>query len=145
MKGGTVHVEGMEFLRDQLEQFLPRESTAVLRRTTQKIAAKVRDEIRARAPEATGNLRKAIVSKRDRGTRDSIEASVHITHGKQAKHDAFYWHMLEYGTAHSAARPFVTPVYEQARSTYREDLSRELDAQVIKQLETRAKRQRVSR
>lgn len=145
MKGPIVHVEGMEFLREQLEGFLPRESIAILRRTTVRIAASVRDGIRERAPVLTKTLRKAIVSKRDRGTRDSVEASVLITKGKQAKHDAFYWHMVEFGTQHSAPQPFITPVVEQARSTYREDIARELNTQVLKQLEQRAKRQRARR
>ncbi len=130
-------VLGMDFVREQLEDFLPRESVAILRRSTVKIAASVRNDMRRHAPRITGTLRRAIVSKRERGTRDSIEAAVYITKGSDAKHDAFYWHIVD------AAEPFVTPAIERARSTYRKDIGKEVDRQVIKQLEKRAKRQRL--
>lgn len=137
----TVTVDGLAFVREQLEGFLPRETTAVLRRTTARIAARLRDEMRASAPVRTGTLRKAIVSQRERGTRDSIEASVSITHGGDARHDAFYWHMVEFGTPSSPARPFLTPAVEAARAGFRSELEHELDHQVVKQLEKRAKAQ----
>lgn len=136
-------IQGMDFVRDQLEGFLPRESVAILRRTTVKIAANVRNDMRRNAPRRDGTLRRAIVSKRRRGTRDSIEAGVFITRGREAKHDAFYWYFVEYGTQHSVAKPFAAPAVERARASYRSDISKEVDRQVIKQLEKRAKRQRV--
>ena len=68
-------VDGMDFVRDQLKGFLPRETNAILRRTTAKIAAKIRNDMRRGAPRRGGKLRRAIVSKRKRGSRDSIEAS----------------------------------------------------------------------
>ena len=106
VKGAIV--EGMDFVKDQLTGFLPRESKAILRRTTAKIAANIRNDMRANAPRRDGTLRRAIVSKRRRGSKDSIEAAVFITRGKEARHDAFYWYFLEYGTKHSAAKPFAT-------------------------------------
>lgn len=136
-------VLGMGFVRTQLKEFLPRESVAILRRSTVKIAARVRNDMRRNAPRDEGTLRRAIVSKRQRGTRDSIEAAVWITKGPGSKWDAYYWHMVEYGTQHSAAKPFAGPAAERARSTYRKDIGEEVDRQVIKQLEKRAKRQRL--
>ncbi len=133
-------VQGMDFVREQLEDFLPRESVAIMRRTTVKIAASVRNDIRLHAPRQSGTLRRAVISKRRRGTRDSIEAAVFITMGPGAKHDAYYWYWVEYGTSHSAAKPFVAPAVERARATYRKDIGEEVDRQVIKQLEKRAKR-----
>jgi len=138
-------VQGMDFVKDQLTGFLPREATAILRRATTKIAANLRNEIRRAAPRRTGTLRKAIVSKKRRGTRDSIEASIYITKGNEAKHDAFYWHMVEYGTPTAAAKPFVGPATEAARATYKKDIGEEVGRQVVKQLEKRAKRQRLSK
>jgi HK97 gp10 family phage protein len=136
---------GMDFINEQLTGLLPRETTAVLRRTFTKIAAKVRKGMRAGAPRQEGILRRAIVSKRRRGTRDRIEAGVFITKGRDAKYDAFYWHMVVFGTQHSAAQDFITPVVEDARSTFRKDVGGEVGRQVTKQLVKRAKRQGLKR
>lgn len=141
MTGTGARIDGLDFLKDQLEGFLPRETTAILRRTVTKIAAQVRNDIRAAAPKDTGTLRKAIRSKRNRGTRDEVEAGVYITTGKGAKHNAFYWHWIEFGTQRLPARPFVAPAAEKARAGYREALKSEVGRQVIKQLENRAKAQ----
>jgi HK97 gp10 family phage protein len=145
MADAAVTLIGLDFVNEQLKDFLPRETTAILRRTMTRIAAKVRKGMRARAPRQEGTLRRAIVSKRRRGTRDSIEAGVFITKGSDAKHDAFYWHMVAFGTQHSPAQDFVTPVVEEARSTFKRDVGSEVGRQVTKQLVKRAKRQRLRR
>jgi HK97 gp10 family phage protein len=137
-------VQGMDFVRDQLTGFLPREATAIIRRATTRIAGQMRNEMRRAAPRHTGTLRKAIVSRRRRGSRDSIEASVEVTSGKGAKHDAFYWRYVEYGTQRSPAKPFAGPVIERHRATYRKDLGDEVGRQAVKQLKKRAKRQRLT-
>ncbi len=142
MAAAKAMIQGMDFVKDQLEGFLPRESKAILRRTTAAIAREVRDEIRKRAPVRRGILRRAIIAKRDRGTRDQIEASVWITKGTDAKYDAFYWHMVEWGTKTAKAKPFIEPVVEGVRPTYKQDLGTQLNKQIKKQLEKRAKSQK---
>jgi HK97 gp10 family phage protein len=141
----SVTIIGMPFVLAQLKGFLPRESKAVMRRTTTGLAAKGRDAMRQRAPKDSGTLRKAIVSKRRRGARGMVEAAIYITKGRDAKHDAFYWHMVEWGTLHSRPQPFASPVVEDMRASYRQDLAAEFDRQVVKQLEKRARRQGLTR
>lgn len=146
MAAGRAIVQGMDFVRGQLKEFLPKESTAIMRRATVAIARNVRDDIKSNAPRRTGTLRRAIVAKRQRGKKNRlIEAAVFITRGRTAKHDAFYWHMVEYGTQTAKARPFVGPAVERARAFYRENLDFELDRQLHKQLAIRAKRQRLGK
>lgn len=146
MAAGRAILVGSAFVRAQLKEFLPKESTAILRRATAAIARNVRDDIRSNAPRRTGTLRKAVVAKRQRGKKNRmIEAAVFITKGNDAKHDAFYWHMVEYGTQTAPARPFVTPAVERAREFYQEKLDFELSSQIRKQLEIRAKRQRLGK
>ncbi len=137
-----VHIEGMSFLKEQLVDFLPRESTAILRRTTNKIASRGRDLMRAGAPVARGVLKKAIVSKRERGSKDSIEAGIFITKGRGAKHDAYHWHWQEFGTQHHEAQPFIAPAFEELRADYPRIFEEEFGRQIEKQLEKRAKAQR---
>lgn len=138
---GHVHVEGMRFLKDQLTDFMPRESIAILRRTVTKVAASVRNEARRNAPKDRGVLRKAIKSRREKGTRDYAEASVRVEQGKAAKYDAWYWHMVEFGTRLKAAKPFITPAFEKLRAESRSVFEREFLTQLEKQMLKRAKRQ----
>ena len=142
-KVATVSVEGLPFVRRQLEDFLPKEARAILRRATLKIASRVRNDIRAAAPRVSGRLRKAIVSKRAGGSRDVPSAEVRITQGRGAKHDAFYWRFVEYGTKTAAAHPFIAPVVARLGPMYPKLLESEIGAQIVRQLETRAKRQTV--
>jgi len=111
---------GAEELKEKLTELIPRESKNLLRRVTLDMAKDLRDEIRPAAPVETGTLQKAIVAKRDRGTRESIEASVTITKGKSATHDAWYWHFIEFGTVFHAAQPFIIPATEKFRGKLRE-------------------------
>lgn len=145
MSAAGVSVEGLDFVREQLEGLLPREAKAVLRRTVTKIAADVRDDMRRNAPKLSGVLRRAIRSKRERGGRDDVLAAVYITKGKGAKADAFYWHMVEFGTPTASAKPFAGPAIERARAGYQQALKSEVGRQVIKQIEKRAKTQRIRR
>ncbi len=145
MTATGVTIEGLDFVREQLEDFLPREAEAILRRTVTKIAANVRDDIRKTAPKLTGTLRRAVRSRRERGSKGEVLAAVYITKGKGAKADAFYWHMVEFGTRTSPARPFIGPAVERARAGYAEALKSEVGRQVIKQLEKRAAKQRGAR
>jgi len=91
MARGGVEVIGAKFVEEQLAGFLPRESKNILRRTVVKIAAGVRNDIRRNAPKNEGTLRKAIKSKRNRGHKNTVEASVFIAKGKGQKHDGWYW------------------------------------------------------
>jgi HK97 gp10 family phage protein len=137
--GAMIH--GIGFVKKQFEDFTPNESKAILRRTTAGIAADVRDKMRAAVPVRTRTLKKAIVSKRLRGGRDSVEAGVQITHGRSAKHDAFYWRFVEFGTQNMEAQPFITPAYEEMRVSYRKIFKKEFLEQLQKQLAKRAKAQ----
>ena len=130
----TFGVDGMEEVQDALSSIAPREARRVLQRTTAKIAADIRTDARAAAPVRTKRLRKAIKSKRDKGTRDSLEASVRV--GKKG----FYWRFLEFGTRTQSARPFLLPALERARSRLPVTFQQEFWVQFKRELEKRAKK-----
>ena len=48
--------------------------------------------------------------------RGAIEASVNITKGTGATHDAWHWHFIEFGTTRLPARPFIIPAAERMRA-----------------------------
>lgn len=69
-------------------------------------AEQVADDARERVPVASGRLRDAIhVDHQDDG--------VHVIAGDT---DAWYGHLVEYGTARTPARPFLVPALEATRT-----------------------------
>jgi HK97 gp10 family phage protein len=77
-----------------------------------KAANKVRDTAIALAPEATGRLKGAIFSRKQRTReRGKIEQIVGVRPGRKRddQRGAFYWSFVEFGTAKQPAQPFMRP------------------------------------
>lgn len=77
----------------------------------------VERDAKARVPVRTGRLKRSI--------------AIHkITMGEYVvsagDRDAFYAHMIEYGTVHHAARPFLTPAFESNKVEMRALIKNEL-------------------
>lgn len=103
-----VKVEGVKELRETLKTVMPREARGIARRTVTRIARDVRDTIRDRIPAETGNLKKAIRSRRTRAPKDEASAGIFVTHGNEAKRDGWYWFFVEFGTTRQRAQHFIT-------------------------------------
>lgn len=150
-------VDGIPEVRKVLREVGPRAATNIARRVVVGIAAEVRDRMRARAPKRTRTLQRAIRHRRRRGKPGFADAAVFITHGPGAKHDAFYWHFVEFGTAASPARivnrgkpdqraipakpavppkPFIKPVVVEMRGElpgiYLREFGRQLEKELVK-------------
>jgi HK97 gp10 family phage protein len=95
-----IRIEGLEELRELLNVMAPRAATNLLRAAVQGVAADIAAKARKNAPVRTGTLRKAIKAKRGnpKDNRGMPFSDVIVEHGKNAKHDAFYWHFVEHGT-----------------------------------------------
>lgn len=116
----SVTITGLADLNAVLNAVAPREAKNLLRATVLDIAKQLAAEAKGSMPEDSGDMIAGTKAKRDRGTRDSIEASVVV--GK----DAFYWRFLEYGQgpdgleyafflkALQAMRPDMERVYLEA-------------------------------
>ena len=137
----SMELLGVEGVVQSLKHVSPREGKNIARRTITRVAAKVRDDIRSRAPKGDGTLRKAIKSRRRRGQRGMIEAAVFIEHGPQAKNDAFYWFFLEFGTRFMDYRPFIYPAVEEWESRVTGEWARQWWPQFSKEMAKRAKKQ----
>lgn len=136
--GADVH--GLEDLEGALLDFMPREAKAILRRTVRGVAAEIRKDARRSAPKDEGTLRKAIVSRGIKGKRTEESAGVFVTHGRGARHDAWYWFFLEWGTIKKPAVPFLTPAIERARVGFVSYFQSQFGKQLEKEMEKRAKR-----
>lgn len=122
-----AHVEGMEHLNDILTKVAPREAINILRGSVTKFAAGMRKEMKRQVPVRGGTLRRAISSRRTRGTRTYVEAVIYIKKGAAS----LYWHLVEFGSRFEQARPYITPVFEKSRDGFR----KMFEDQFFKQLE----------
>lgn len=132
MTRGIV-IDGLDNLEIMLGDIAPRQARNLNRSTIHAVAGVIRNDARKRAPKDEGTLRKAIKAKRRRPKNpDAPYSDVMVEHGDDAKHDAFYWRFIEYGTVDEAARPFIGPAMEAARplipTIYREQFAKKYAA-----------------
>ncbi len=146
-----VVIEGLDELKDTLLDLLPREAKALLQAATLKIAEKVRDNMKARAPvlrdphsrrRIPGTLRNAIVAAPAKRTKMPA-ADVRIMQGKGQPYDAYYWKFLEFGTRKMPAQPFAVPSVEAERSTVQAVFRREVGEKLEQKLASRAVQKRL--
>jgi HK97 gp10 family phage protein len=117
-------VKGLRELGLQMRTLSADMAGKVARQATASGASVVRKAVRDGVPVDTGNLRAAIVMKRLRQTNLTEEYVVAVRKGKRrdvtaAKKgegklgkDAYYAHMVEFGTVKMPAQPFVRPGFE---------------------------------
>ena len=140
-----VELEGAEFVRSTLTDLMPKEARNIARRAVVAVARQVRDTARGNAPKDSGTLRKAIRSKRSKGGMDQANAKVSVTKGATARHDAWYWHIIEFGSKKQAAQPYIQPTLAEWRTKAPRVFGREWWSQFSKEMEKRAKKQRGAR
>lgn len=136
----TVTMEGVEEVVNTLTQIAPRHARNLMRATNLAVAKRIAAIAKENAEEETGTLKKAIKAKRRKSHRDRPLSEVIVTHGNNAKHDAYYWRFREYGTAgeHGQdAKPFIGPAADMIRRDYpnilREEFGKKLEALLRRQ------------
>lgn len=87
----TVTLRGLDDVNDILTKVGPRQANNILRSTVHKIATDIGKDAKRDAPEDDGDLRGAIKSKRERGSRGYLLSTVRVNPV------AYYWRFLEYG------------------------------------------------
>ena len=94
----------------------------ILRRAATRATAPLLREVRARAPRDTGALRRAV--KRVVTSRGySVDARIGVDAGfeQDGRRPTNYVHLVEFGTEHSAAEPFIRSSYDALRDSMRGD------------------------
>lgn len=138
-------VERLADVEKTLGVLAPRESRNLSRRVVVKLAALVRNDVRAAARSVvdrrSGRLFKAIRSKRERGRPDVFEASVTIHLKLDGAPTAPHWHLIEFGTVKQRPRPFIAPTVKEWEPrlprVYREEFGRQLERQLAKRGKSR--------
>ena len=140
-----VKIHGLKELKRELNQLEPRMQKNILRGAVFSVARQVRDETKANAPvsdrgktgryaHAPGTLRRAIIARRGRGDKHTINSYVSILTGGPTKGkivdgklsfkdrpDAYYWRFIEWGFTdrggtHHPGTHFVARAYESMRN-----------------------------
>lgn len=136
-----MKVIGIEDIDKILTDITPRHANNLMRATIHAVAGEIRDEAKKDAPKDSGTLKKAIKAKRRRGLPGKPVSEVRIEHGNDARHDAFYWRFLEYGTRKHSADPFIAPSIEKVRADMVNILKREFGTKLEKLLARERKKQ----
>lgn len=131
-----VKIEGMEDVRRTLTELGPREAKNLMRVTVKAMAKDFAKDSEQRIPVDQGDLASSIFSKRERGTKDTLAASVLV-----AK-EAFYWRFLEYGQGPDKVEHAM---FLQTLQALRPDLNKRYleiyTAKLIAAMKRKAKRQ----
>ena len=87
----NVNIRGIADVNRTLQTIAPNEARNIMRATIADLAKNYAKEAADRVPKDQGVLANSIRHKRERGTRNTIAATVRVLP------QAFYWRFLEYG------------------------------------------------
>lgn len=120
----AVQIDGMEELQDTFADLAPREVNNITRNAVHGLAGMVRDAMKANVTVDTGEVRDGIYALRRRGKPNFPVSEVRI---RKTDHGL----MLEFGTSHTKAQPYIVPTVEQMRPSlplyYREQVGVKLE------------------
>ena len=102
MAGRNVvsEIRGDKEIARILETVVPKEANNLLRSTNLGIAGEIKKKAAANARNrGLPTVSKALKHKRKKSPPEKPVSVVIVEHGGGAKHDAWYWHLFEFGTA----------------------------------------------
>lgn len=133
----TLNVQELAALTDRLRDIEAKIAKKALRTAARKGMSIVRDQVKANAPEDTSddadNIKtKAFIALQTSYRRGVLSVRVGVRGGaKQNPDTPYYWRMVEFGTKHISAKPFMTPALENNADAVidriADELRRELD------------------
>jgi HK97 gp10 family phage protein len=139
----TFVIEGVEDIQKLLTKIAPNHARNLMRSTVHAMASTVAKEAKTKTPALTGDLKKAIKTRRKKSHPDKPISEVIVEHGPNAKNDAFYWRFVEYGTGGEnaqQARPFIAPAVETLRQNFNSTMVREFGKKLEKKLASERKK-----
>jgi HK97 gp10 family phage protein len=132
-----LNVQEFAALTDRLRDIEAKIAKKALRTAARKGMTIVRDEVKANAPEDTStdadNIKtKTHIALQTSFRRGVLAVRVGVRGGAKKNPDTpYYWRMVEFGTQHIAAKPFMQPALENNAEAVidriAEELRRELD------------------
>ena len=124
-------ITGIDDVNRTLQEIAPREAKNLMRVTVHDIASQIAKAAAQKAPSDEGDLKKGIKTKREPGSKDSVESKVRAR--------PFYWSYLEYGQGPDGVEhAFFLKTLEELRP----NLDRVYLEAFVKKLEARLARER---
>jgi len=108
-----VKFSGFDDVFKKLEQLPRRVESNVVRRAVRAGGAILVKEARSLVPVDSGTLKKSIGQKPQRARKSHFFIQVGARAGKKQKNDAWYAHLIEFGTKYQPARPFLRPAFDK--------------------------------
>jgi len=122
MSAGSFGVSGFKLLDRQLAKLGTGFGSNSMRNALHDAAELVAAEAKRLVPVRSGNLRDSIIVSFKPANFAQIEGrglglTIYVgpEQGKGTPHNGFYGHMVEFGTIHSAAHPFMRPAVANTR------------------------------
>lgn len=126
----AMQIEGLDELRGILGDVAPREARNITRNAVNRLAGRVRDELKRAVPKDSRALEKSIKVVRRRGKPGFPISDV------RGGATAPYMIMTEFGTSRTKAQPFIVPTVESMRGDipqfYREEVGKALERALAK-------------
>lgn len=115
-----MEIAGLKELADKLREIGPDIAAKALRGGVFAAAKLVRDEAKATNPDDTGRTDRAIYAKfvREESGPHQAVYKVGVRSGRRERRkdrDAWYWRLVEFGTAKMPAKPFMRPAFESQK------------------------------
>ena len=140
MAASEIAIFGLKDIQKVLEELAPKHAANLSRAMVHGMASEVSKEAKKRVPKNTGNLRRAIKAKRRRGKPGQPVSDVIVESGKSAKHDAFYWRFVEFGTGGPVPQP-EHPFLRPAKDLIQSNIPKIAEEQFTKKLAAAVKRE----
>lgn len=137
----TVQVDGLRELGERMKSLKSDMANRIARAATAAGSVVIRNAAQQSVPVDTGNLKKNIIVKRlPKGeARFTSEHIVTVRKGRLTDKQktaglksAYYGTFVEFGTAHTPARPFLRPAYDQNKERAVEAIKDRIDKRLRK-------------
>ena len=134
----TFDVSELAKLADRLKDIEAKIAKKALRPAARKGMSIVRDDVKASAPEDTSDdadsiKTKAFIALQTSFRRGVLSVRVGVRGGAKKNPDTpYYWRMVEFGTKHISAKPFMTPALENNADAVLEKITQELKREIDK-------------
>lgn len=142
MAGNSFEITGSADVQRILDEIAPKHARNLMRATIHGVASQIAKDASSNAPVYQGILKKSIAAKRKKSPPDAPVSDVYVTHGNNAKHDAFYWRFVEYGTKNSPEQPFIRPAADRARADFDKVIADQFGQKLEKALAREARKKK---
>jgi HK97 gp10 family phage protein len=114
MRGFKLNVRGVDEMLGKFDIF-DKETRVAVREAVRKSANRIRNAAKGRVPVKEGIMQKKIKASY---SKDGLSASI--------APNSPYAHLVEFGTTHSRAKPFMQPTAEEQTPLYVKDMEKAL-------------------